>query len=450
MAKGIVKIIKSDSGVALMMVLSAIAILTVVLATFTFDTKVNRLKIYNQQDRSQAKLNAEAGISLAMARLRLYKEGRNLLEKNKDAKKVVKHEVLNFIWDQPFKYPIDLGEGANLIQKSALEEFEKETLVNGEMQVVITNESQKINLNLLRVKSAVSQNDPNGTDNSNTTDSSSNSSDGSTDVVNIDNELVKMLKQAMEEKKEDEKDGDRFSELFGHLDPEELIATIKYYVSDKESYDDHFVSAMPDKFDRISLQPKHGPMTSLSELYLLPDWADEIVELIKNSVTVHGAVTIDINKITDKTLKLLFPEMGEEQVEDFFKYRDGDEDGLTHYFETLDDFKTYITSTANVMTKAEFEKREKEFEKAGLKFGAKSSLFQIFSTGKYGRAEYTISSFVALPAKPLPTPTPTPSSNSNSNSDATAQATPSPTATGTPTPPPLELLNPRTLELKGD
>src|SRR5690606_40236154 len=66
--------LNNQRGMAILMVISTIAILTFLLADFTFETKLNKIKVYNFQDREQAKLNAEAGMALAMAKLRLYRQ----------------------------------------------------------------------------------------------------------------------------------------------------------------------------------------------------------------------------------------------------------------------------------------------------------------------------------------------------------------------------------------
>ena len=54
------KTMSSEQGIALLMVMGVIAILTFLLADFTFETKLNKIKIYNQQDKIQARLNAES------------------------------------------------------------------------------------------------------------------------------------------------------------------------------------------------------------------------------------------------------------------------------------------------------------------------------------------------------------------------------------------------------
>jgi len=115
--------LKSESGIALLMVMGVIAILTFLLADFTFETKLNKIKIYNQQDKIQARLNAEAGLNMALAKLRLYQEGRNRIEKDDGIKSSFPSSDLESIIIQPFVYPPPLSSKASIIQRSALDEF---------------------------------------------------------------------------------------------------------------------------------------------------------------------------------------------------------------------------------------------------------------------------------------------------------------------------------------
>ena len=448
-----------NQGIALMIVLAAVALLATLLAAFIFDIKINRFKVYNYQDKAQSRLNAEAGLTLAMARLKLYKEGRNYIAKNKDSTKAVKQEDLDYIWNIPFKYPIMLDSNANQIQKSALADFEKNVLLQGTVEVLIENSSQKINLNLLRISSLQTDDDntaapPEPTANSSSDDQTGSS--GETDIVNIEEELVRLFKEQLEAKKAADV---IFDQTYGNIDPEEMIAIIKYYVSDKDSYNDDRVLGVADRFDRANIVAKHAPMNDISELYLLPSWNDDLVNLIKDSVTVQASLALDFNLINNRSLKFLFPLMEDEDVTAFFAYRDDPKE--KHYFESLKDVQTYMVDVGKVMTAEDFDKRAKEFEKAGLTFGTQATVFEVTSTGKFGRAEYTIRSTVSLPPRPIPTPTPVPSPGSDEDADAQAQATATAeaqatadggttTAAATPTAQPQLLLDPRILQIKGD
>ena len=144
--------LKQD-GIALMLVLGVISILTFLLADFTFETKLNKIKIYNQQDKIQARLNAESGINFALAKLRLYQEGRNKIEKDESIKSSFPSSDLESIILQPFMYPIPSPKNANIIQRTALEEFAKKTLFRGEVSVTFTKISGFLNPNGLRIQS---------------------------------------------------------------------------------------------------------------------------------------------------------------------------------------------------------------------------------------------------------------------------------------------------------
>ena len=80
------KLKKNQSGVAIILVMTSVTILTIILATFSYVISINKLRVYNFQDYRQARLNTEAGLSMAMAQLELYQEAFNLYQKNKSMK----------------------------------------------------------------------------------------------------------------------------------------------------------------------------------------------------------------------------------------------------------------------------------------------------------------------------------------------------------------------------
>ncbi len=385
----------NQKGVALLMILTTITILSALLVDFTFETNINKLKVDNIHHRMQARLNAESGLNLAIARLKLYKEAFNLLQKNKEMKGMIRIEDLNQIWSIPFMFPIPKMKGMNIIQKTALDEFEKNSLIQGKLNILIQNASNLINLNLLRISHFKKENQKKTTD-PDEDNSSSQESGSAEDDFSIEKQLVKMLAETFERKKEEDEE---FNDLYANVEPVRLIAAIKHYVSDKESYEDEYVQDFVAAYDSRGINPKHAPMSSLSEILLIEGWNQELLSLISNEVTSHGVVLIDLNQITEKTLKILIPNMEEDQVKDFFTYRDDPED--PHFFNSLKDFKRYIVNTSAIMEESAFDDIVKKYKKAGLKFGASGSLFRVIATGEFGRASYTITAYISLPAKPL-------------------------------------------------
>lgn len=379
-------------SIAIMMVITAVLIITPIMINFTFDAGVNKIKVNNIEDRAKAKLTAESGLRFAMARLRMYKEAYNFLENNSAAKEIVKQDTLDIIWNFPFIYPIPKNKKMNAIQKEAISDFHEKTVLNGNMQLMINNISNKINLNLLRISLLVdaqkSQNSEEGTDNESTEEDQS---------FSAETQLLNILNNAIE--KESEKDEVFSAEHYGK-ETDLLINELKYFISDPNSIAD--AAGGDTNFVTENIEPKKAPLVSYTEMYTLPGWADAITNLISNEFTVHGAVMVDLNKITDKLLKILIPDISDEDITEFFKYKN-DEDDPKH-FNSLDDFKNYIVNIGNIMNEDAFQDRFDKFKKQGLQFGPTPTLFKISCTSTVGRSTYKLTAYVTIPAQPLPRP----------------------------------------------
>jgi type II secretory pathway component PulK len=386
-------ILGNDRGIALMMIMTAILLLMAIYGEFTFESKIARLKATNILDKSQAKLLAESGLQLAMTRLRLYKEAFNAVQKNANAKNMVQGQLLNQLWEVPFIYPIPVGAGANAAFKATVEKFEKETLLEGEMKVSIQNISNRLNLNMLRIDMTKFNPDltaPDGQDNT----SALNLADNAimTDV-SVDQSLFFLLKRLVEEKREKD---EAFDDRYSNLNYQELVTNLKYFMSDFGSLaQDPLAAEAEGNFQRVPLTPKYGPLGSASELYAIPGWNDELIELIQNEFSVYPNTQIDFNKLTANMLKILIPNMTEDDVREFFLWRDDPEQ--PKFINTKADFKRYVVEQERLMAEADFDARLKLFEDKGISFGANPNLFKIVSEGSYNRANYTLVAYAVLP-----------------------------------------------------
>jgi type II secretory pathway component PulK len=384
------KINNNQNGIALMMVMTAIVLLTTIMITFSFDSNVNKLKAYNIEDKGQAKLTAESGLQMAMARLRLYKEAFNYLEQNESAKDIATPEMINSIWNFPFIYPIPVGKKMNQIQKDAIQKFKDNTFLQGGLKLTINNISNKINLNLLRI-SLLAQAEENQKDDD---DKDDQATEEDKTEYGAEGQIIKSLKYSIE--KESEKNETFQSKYYG-VDPTMLVNVMKVNISDPDSLEDD--GGAKSEFDKIASTPKRAPFASMSEMYTLPGWDDDLVKLVKGEFTIHGSLMIDLNKITEKMLRLLIPTITDEEVKEFFEYRDDPED--PKFFNTKNDFKKYIVEVGNVVSSDDFDETIAKFEKQGLKFGPSATLFKIIAVGNKGRSTYTITAYVSMPAKPL-------------------------------------------------
>jgi hypothetical protein len=397
--------LKQD-GIALMLVLGVISILTFLLADFTFETKLNKIKIYNQQDKIQARLNAESGINFALAKLRLYQEGRNKIEKDESIKSSFPSSDLESIILQPFMYPIPNPKNANIIQRTALEEFAKKTLFRGEVSVTFTKISGFLNPNGLRIQSTTPP--PADGITPPTEDDPEEDADGKksktekADVI-IEKKLTETIARLVKEKSDTDEE---FHSKYANTDASYLVKELKYFVNDSEKFNDSLKPDIEAKFAEKSITPKFGPMTSIDELYLLPSWDDALVNLIKDRLSVHEVSVISINELTTEDLKILFPAINNIQIEEFFKYRDGDEDKKIQgkKFKNADEFKSVMISTLNIVSDTEYNNRITELKSAGLVIDTSGKLYKVNSRGVYNNAVYNVIAYIDLPIKPQPKP----------------------------------------------
>jgi hypothetical protein len=381
------KMKNNEKGVALLMVTTAIVLLSVIMIGFSYDTNINKIKTYNIEDRANAKLTAMAGIKFAMTRLDIYKEAYNYLENNEQAKDFANQELINSIWNFPFVYPIIPTKKMNKIQKDAIEKFSEETFLEGQMQLTISNISNRMNLNLLRLDIISANSDE-------AVKKSEDETESEEDLeYSIETQLVRTLRNAIEAKS---KTDEEFSNAFTSNDNQLLVNIIKFNISDQDSIEDP--GEAENEFANNDLTSKNAPLSSMSELYALPLWKDELIELIARDFTPHGGLMIDLNKITDKMLKNLFPEISDEEIKDFFEFKN-DPNNPT-FFNTTEDFKSYFVNQANIVSAEDFDSMIAKFKAQGINFGPAATVFKITSTGVKGRATVNINAYVVLPVQP--------------------------------------------------
>lgn len=407
--------IKNQKGVALLLVMGVIAILSFVLFEFTFETKLNRIKVFNQEERFQARLNAEAGLNFAMAKLRLYQAGRNVLEKDENKKNSFPPDQLESILIEPFMIPIPLSKKASIIQQNALKEFEKKTIIRGEMNVTITKLSGLLNPNSLRI---IDKKPNTSTDQDMAQDNTQDDAaqpppskpegEAGKDSTAKENKwdtaknlFIKTLAQMIEDKL---KNDENFKNLHANTRVENLINELIFYVNDAAKVQGQDFIDAKAKFAEVQITPKHAPMASIEELYLLPSWDEAIIDLIKDRMSVFELTSIPVNEMNNADLKILFPDINEIQIEEFFKYRDGDPDKKIKpsKFKSADNFKVAVTSKLNIISDAEYTKRINELKNAGLTIDTAGKLYKVSSTGKFNNATYTIIAIVDIPIKETP------------------------------------------------
>ena len=291
------KLLANESGVALIMVMTSILIMMALWGEFTFESKLSRIKTTNMLDKSQSKLLAESGIELAMTRLKLFKEAYNTWQSNQAAKDSISIQLINQLWEVPFAYPIPTLPNTGAQVKAAIEEFQKDSLLEGEMKVSIQNISNKLNLNMIRLSSLSKPALPStpipGDENGNgIPDDQETLPDPN---FSMEQQFLNYLTKRLREKGEED---EVFRERYGNLDAIQLVANLKYYISDRNPRRqnstpiDMQMDNSEQLFNDAKITAKHGPMSTFSEIYLIPGWDDTLVELIRGEFDVFPTVMI--------------------------------------------------------------------------------------------------------------------------------------------------------------
>lgn len=405
-------LLANHRGVALPLVMGAITILIYLLFEFTLETKINLLKIRNQSDRYMARLNAESGLAMALSRLDIYAEARNTIDKNGASKSVPVDELENFLIS-PFYYPIPLDSKAGLIQKSAKEEFEKKTVIRGEIRLNVSKISGMLNPNSLRIvedKKSKLQNINSEFQTENNLDSFTTTPPPKEDEEDNKKKLTpkwdaakKMFLTSLAQIFDDKNRNDEaFHSKYSNLSPSDLVAELAVYVNDRnKQMEDLPIDEARNRFLKAGIMPKYGPMTTIEEIRLLPSWDESLVNLLIDRFSVHELSNIPINELKIDDLKVLFPKINNIQIEEFFKYRDGDEDKKIRgqKFQSAEDFKNAVVNKLNIVSDTEFEEMTQNLKSAGLTIDVASNLYKIYSEGIYENAKYKITAIVSIPLK---------------------------------------------------
>ena len=257
----ILRLGNDEKGVAIIFVMTAITLLTIILADFSFESYINKLRSDNSQDQFQARLNAEAGLKFALLRLEIYQKARSLMEKNKNFKKSISVKDLNQIWSIPFVYPLPISEDVKLEMKSSIEKFMKDSLLVGEIMTEIQNSSHLININLLRMskpkaKFTRKKDSDSRQDSYQEEDYDDRENDSSKIILNLEKRLLELFRQKFDRRLEED---DEFFRKYSDVDPEMLIKEIKFYISDVNKNLEPEIDDIRSDYASNDFLAKHAP-----------------------------------------------------------------------------------------------------------------------------------------------------------------------------------------------
>jgi len=315
-----------EQGAALITVLVALMIISIMILEFQYAAIVERQLAYNDLNQLQAYYLAKAGVRVGLLRVNLY--GRALKGAASMGKSFGNIDIkpyLEMIWSLPTPaFPPSKGSLGKLLKadKDAAEKSIAQTqITDGQYSQTITNESAKINLNFLVLPNASSQR-PN--------------------LIPPANSLAEqvgiMLVTLLENFVRDSPDP---IEEFGDLRPEELVYDIMDWVNPGAV---RIAGGGKDTFYEGQNPPykaKRNRFYSLDELKLVKGMNDYLFNKLRPHITVYSEEgRININSADSKVLRALYKDFSEDDITKL-----SEEKAKRGAWSTEKEFVDYITGT---------------------------------------------------------------------------------------------------------
>jgi type II secretory pathway component PulK len=293
-------ILRSTQGAALLTVLIAMMIISIVLLEFQYTSMVERKLAYNELNQLQAYYLAKSGVRVGLLRLSLY--GR--AKKDPNLKKTTGIDVnpfLEMLWSLPLPaFPPEKDGLKKLLKedKDAAEKTLAETKVSdGQFSQVITTESAKLNLNFLQFPA----NSP--------PDARSLFTPPATSLAqSVAIELTNLIDNFLKESE------DPFKE-YGNLKPEEVVGDIIDWVNPGTA---RLMGGGKDSFYEQQNPPykaKRNRFYTLEELRLVKGMDEHLYNKLKPHVTVYSYDgKVNINNCSTTMLKALYKDFTDDDL----------------------------------------------------------------------------------------------------------------------------------------
>lgn len=353
----------SQQGIALFMVISTLAILSVIIAELTYTTQVNARMAFNSIDNLKAYYLAKAGYKLSIVRLNAYLQvGKFLDDQGKDSpiKGALPKDVLEKIWSFPFMYPIPVIDKMSEVEKDAVKKFQKESNLTGSFTANISSESNRLNLNNLLVKKVT----PTASSSSSSSGQPAAAASSASSEIEVDQRPA--IEQAIQAALDSKRDSDReFFEEYRSVQAKDIVDAILAYLTP-----DVVSSNLPGF--KAPAKAKEAPLYSLTELHLVPGLEDNLYDVIAPLFTVFNTPGINVNSADKKMFQALFPDLSRDELDALINKRDDKDVGKP--WETEDDFwKSFQEVAAN----AKPDDLKEKLKKANIRIITTEESFKI-------------------------------------------------------------------------
>lgn len=394
---------KDESGIALFMVIAAMTILSVLVTEFTYVAQVNSRMAFDSTDQIKAHYLAKTGLKISLLRLKAYKELKALGSGGgAGGMPQIPKQILDKVWSFPFVYPLpnDLP-GMTVFAKDEIAKFEGESSLEGRFSATIEPESDKVNLNsiIAEFAPALPSPSPSPTNSGRARRSSQNPSDPNDpnpnpspsasvipyDVKEARESMKRLITQLIEDKAKNDPD---FANEYGSLQIEELWDNLLGWVD--------FTHQPRNASGRQTIPYKKGPFYNISELRMIYPIDDTLYDLLAPNFTTALTRGLNVNTLKEPMLRAFFPQITDEEVTEFFKFRDSVEEDNS--FKTPEDFWKYVEKSFGAYRNT--DELKTRLAKQGIPILTDEETFKITVIGQVNQATRVIEAWVTMePAK---------------------------------------------------
>ena len=433
----------NERGVALFIVLTAMATLAIFLGEITYTAQINQKLAYDRLDQVKATALAKSGFRIALLRIRAYSEIKKQIKaatgSGANAAAISAQapmDMIEKVWSEPITIPFT-GDISSLptSAQDALVKFRKDSSLEGKLYLSILSQSVKFNLNsyLPSFVSAAPAASASPSPGGGPPPAPTASPTGSPIVFNTDEarkQLTDQITQTFQHKfDENEKFRDQYRSVrFSDIADDIMVWNDLTYDSNRTN--------------STSTQYKKAPFYDISELHYLPTIDDEIYDLLAPAYSATVQSSINVNKILEPTLIALAPLMTADERKKFFE--DRDQAGITTGtpapgspsstsssdangpFKDPGEFFTYLKKSAAYNTDQKITDFKNALTQRGISIVVEESQFLVHIEATVQQTKRTLEAVVMIVPSNTPStgttpgtnpsPSPTPQSSNNPNS----------------------------------
>ncbi len=322
---------QNQRGMALFMVLVALALLSVIAVEILYSSRVDSRISRNTKERLQAQYLAQSAAKLSILRLHLFKAARDARTGNADAASLFPVAMLNQIWSIPLpEIPF-----TSMVQ----------VVWPGTISSNIESEGSKIPINLIDANIYRESDDE--------------------IAAKIFNEVRVLIKGKLEE--------EPFGDKYRDLNVDELINNLKDWIDTDTLKSDGSDEA--SDYERLDYKPRDSRLPVVSEIHMVRGWNEELYDKIAKPhfSVLNSSSGIDPNYISLDRLKAIHPELTTEDLAIIEKRR------FEQPFTSIEELEAFITNSGEVKNGRGFSFGETPPDKKEVE-----DAFYINASGKVG------------------------------------------------------------------